>query len=332
MTVPGTEGAPVVAPTIGPEHGIAVPEALTRDPAKRLLFGADTYFQEGWDDLQRMAGPRAASVAHDHGLVLLKPDAVAQRALGRAIDWFVERDATIVDAIAVRLDPHMVRAMWQYQFNVATRDRRELADLVTGMGESMLLLVRLPASPVPASVRLSAWKGPADPRRRVPGELRHALGGGNFLLNFVHAADEPADVPRELAILLERAERARLLGVLSGQAEAATDGLAAARALAARLEAESEPHDLELATALAGLRARAADRPEAAELRAALDQVATGQSRDWRGLRELLLRSGVDAGAWDMIVIGTQLMEHSHPGVQQVLGSAARQRWQEAFA
>jgi nucleoside diphosphate kinase len=317
---------------IGPQHGIEVPPELTRDPAKRLLFGADTYFQEGWDDLERIAGDNAVAVAHDHGLVLLKPDAVAQRVLRSALEWFLDRDATIVAALPITFDPRMVRAMWQYQFNCATRDRRELADMVTSVGPSMLLLVRLPPSPVPTSVRLSAWKGPADPRRREPGELRYALGGGNFLLNYVHAADEPADLPRELAVLLPRAQREELMRLLAGLDPAPPNGLAQAWALATELERSSTPHDLELATALGALRARAGTSERSAALRAELAAVERGESRDWRGLRQLAIDADVDPGHWDTVVIGTQLMDHSHPGVEQILGSAARQRWQEVHA
>lgn len=324
-------------PTIGPEHGLPMPASLTRDPAKRVLFGADAWFRDGWDDLTRVAGPEGAeALAHDHALVLLKPDAVARRLLAPTLDWLQLRGAEVVASAAVDLDRHVMREMWQYQLNASTRDRRDLADQIVAAGPSLLLILRPEPSRVPASVRVSAWKGPADPARRAPGQLRHVLGGGNFLLNFVHAADEPADLARELAILLDAAPRERIIRRLLGSVS--RNDAAEARSLAAVLEAASPAHDLELATALAGLERaltdasrRAPHTPEADALRrqaaARLAQVHRGETADWRGVLADLRAAGAELAPWDAIVLGTVLMDHTEPGVAQVLGSAARTWW-----
>ncbi len=318
---------------VGAAHGLAVPGELSVIEAKRALFAADPWFRDGWEDLVRLAPPGgAAAVAHDHALVLLKPDAVARRLLHLALDWFSDRRAEVVASAVVQLDRQSLRAMWQYQLNASTRDRRDLADAICAASPSLLLILRLPSAPLPATVRVSAMKGPADPARRAPGQFRAALGGGNFLLNFIHAADEPADLARELSILLEPAARDDVIRQLvEGDAVL---GEEAARGLATQLEASTEAHDLDFGAALnrleLGLAAVAglasSDTQEAArgEATAGLLALRLGEPANWRDLLSALDEAGAPAGPWDAIVIGTRLMDHSEPDVEQLLGSAAR--------
>lgn len=326
-----------VRAVVGAAHGLPVPAGLTVDEAKRALFGADAWFRDGWEDLQRLSPPgRAIAVAQQHALVLLKPDAIAARVLHRSLDWFEDEGATIVGSAAVQLDRQSFRAMWQWQLGASTRDRRDLGDAIIGAGPSLLVIVRLPAASVPATVRISASKGPADPTRRRPGQLRSALEGGNFLLNFVHAADEPADLARELSILLRAAEREALISGFADGGPAA-GAPAAARTLATALQDAAEPHDLDFAATLRRLGDRletlSGGRPAGAQAQAAacLAAVRRGGSRDWRGLLAALREAGVRASVWDEIVVGTTLMDHSEAGVEQVLGSVSRQ-WHEVIA
>ncbi len=317
--------------TVGEIHGLEVPESLSKDARKRVIFGADVYFREGWADAQRILGDRAPEVLSRHGLVLLKPDAVARRVLDPAIDWFETREAAIVVAEQVSVSTHAMRAMWQYQMNAASPDRLELADRALVTDAALVIVARLPESPVPASVRFSSWKGPADPRRRQPGELRHALAGGNFLLNYVHAADEPADVLRELTILFPgRAEREAVLRALAAAPEPGQAGRARRHARA--LEERIEPHDLELSTALAYLRAGVPDGPSAAAFLSLLDAVEAGETRDWRALWRAADDAGVPSSRWDRAVVGTHLAEHTTPGVRPILSSVPAELWEQAAA
>lgn len=335
-TTPRATGAPVTA-VVDATHGLPVPPELTVDDAKRALFGADAWFRDGWEDLQRLAPPgRAIAVAQQHALVLLKPDAVAARLLHRSLDWFEDEGAAIVGSAAVQLDRQSFRAMWQWQLGASTRDRRDLGDAIVGVGPSLLVILRLPVASVPATVRVSASKGPADPTRRRPGQLRSALDGGNFLLNFVHAADEPADLARELSILLPAREREALIGGFA-DGGATAGAPSAARALATALQDSAEAHDLDFAATLRRLGARieavSGGRPAGVQARAAaqLAEIRHGRSRDWRGLLDAFRAAGIPLPVWDEIVVGTTLMDHSEPGVGQVLGSVSRQ-WGEVIA
>ncbi len=316
--------------TVGEIHGLQVPESLSKDARKRTLYGADIYFREGWADAQRILGDRAADVLSRHGLVLLKPDAVARRVLDPAIDWFETRDAQIVVAEKGGMSTHAMRAMWQYQMNAASPDRLELADNALASDVGLLIIARLPAEAVPASVRFSDWKGPADPARRQPGELRHGLAGGNFLLNYVHAADEPADVIRELTILLPgRAQRETVLRAL-GADEPAAGMPERARQHARELEGAIDAHDLELSTAMDYLRGNVPDGPRAAAFLAMLDAVEADEFRDWRALWRAADEAGVPPSRWDRAVVGTHLAEHTTPGVMPILWTVPAELWSDA--
>lgn len=303
---------------IGPQHGHAVRPSLTRMPRKRALFAVDTYFRESLEDVERVAG--AADAVHDCGALLLKAEASAMRLLEPALDWLLERGARIVAADLCQLTRRTTRAMWQYQWNVATRDRRDLADMMLKAGPSLSLIVRLPPDPVPAAVRLSEWKGPADPARRLPDQLRYRLGPQNFLINYVHAADEPADVIREVGILFTPERRLAIYEA----AVAGVDAEADARRLIAELYDRIPARDLTFDTLHARL-ARAVE-PDPV-LRERLAAAAAGADRDWRGLCRMLDDAGIGLDRWDSIVLGTTLMEHTEPGLDQILGGVSGVEW-----
>ncbi|MCD0448753.1 hypothetical protein LO762_06020 [Actinocorallia sp. API 0066] len=224
--------------TIGGEHAEPVPAALSALPGKRALFAVDSYFRDGWDDLLDVA-PDPWTLLDTHATMLLTPDAVAGRRLEAALDWLLAQDAVVVAAEPLRLDRHGTRALWWYQWNVATRERRALADTLATAGESLLLVARLPHAPIPATLRISQRKGHADPERREPWQLRHRLDGADALVTFVHTADEPADLVREFGILLDGPERRRVYADLV----AGRDSEARARALIAELYARTPSHD-----------------------------------------------------------------------------------------
>jgi nucleoside diphosphate kinase len=311
---------------LGAEHAAPVLESLSVIARKRALFAVDSYFRDSWEDLCDLPADGIEAILRHHALLLLKPDAVAGRRLGAALAWLVEQ-GTVVAAERVRLDRHTVRAMWQYQWNVASRDRRDLADLIGRAGDSLALVVRMPADARPATVRLSAAKGAADPARREPWQLRHRLGNENFLLNFVHTADEPADLVRETGVLFDAPDRRRLYRQLLRGA----DATAVARAAVRQLYERSPARDL----SLAGLIRRQYERlegrtgPAARELASALSATEAGLNADWRGLCDLAGRAGVPLDDWDRVVLGTHLMVASESGTVPVLDGVPAHDWDQ---
>lgn len=276
---------------IGADHAEPLAASLSALPVKRALFAVDSYFRDGWDDLLEVV-PEPSALLHTHATLLLKPDAVAGRRLEAALDWLLEQGALVVAAERIRLDRHSTRAMWWYQWNVATRERRELADALVTAGESLLLVARLPDAPTPATLRLSNLKGPADPAKREPWQLRQRLDNDNFLINFVHTADEPADLIREFGILLDGPDRRRLFGeILAGG-----DQEQKARGIIEDLYRRQDAHDLSFAAA---------------------------QERRQRNASH---------GPWDEIVIGTTLMTASVPDKTPLLTGVSTAQWEHRHA
>jgi nucleoside diphosphate kinase len=319
---------------------------LSRSAAKREYYRADTYYLEGSEQLAEFltargggagdsagdgGGDGVADFAFRHALLLLKPDAVAVRQLLPAIDWLGENGFRIVAAARTRITRTVVRALWHYQWNLATDYRRRLADQFIDSTDSLVLVVRQEAaSQIPASVLLTEFKGPTDPGARVPGQLRYKLGQYCFLLNLVHTADEPADVLRELAILFDAARRS----VVCAEALSGLDRRSHARALAEELYAQLPVRDLTFEPAAKRLAAAAenllADGALPGPLRAELRIAAAAHHCDqsaWRRLIELAWRHGLPFDTWDMTIVGSNVFPMKRAGFAPLLDGVGSDAW-----
>jgi hypothetical protein len=310
---------------LGVEHAPPIPERLSAVPAKRVFFAVDSYFRDSWEDLRELPHDSVEGVLRRHATLLLKPESMVSRRADVALEWLREQ-GVVVAAERVRISPHQIRALWHYQWNVATRERRDLCDRIASVGDALFVVARLDEDPVPATVRLSNLKGPADPARRQPWQLRHRLGGDNYLLNFVHAADEPADLVRELGILFDAPTRRRLYRtILAGR-----DRYPDARRHVDRLYRHAAPHDLRLRGVIERMQDRvraAASSPATTELLTALDAAERGLPVRWRELTALAERAGLTVSRWDDIVLGAHLAITSEPGTP-ILTTVAPDQWQ----
>jgi len=312
-----------------------IPGYLSRLPRKRSLYAVDTYFRESFEDLAAVGGGGCVEqFCHDHALLLVKPDAVVTRRLGMVLRWVLANGFSIVWAATVTIDRHGIRALWQYGLNAASRDRRDAADLYVTASECLLLLLALPGRPQPASLVLSAAKGPADPRDCRPGQLRYDVGSINYQLNLVHAADEPADLLRELAVLCNSETRTGLYQRTLDRTDVPpSDGRSEAFALVDRLEAATPAVDLELDQTLSDLAAAASTRDTggssaaARELVSLICRVRGRRSRDWRRVVGLAESSGVPVSRWQRIVLATHLLDPYLPGTTSLLPDSPGGAW-----
>ncbi|GII77162.1 hypothetical protein Sru01_21440 [Sphaerisporangium rufum] len=305
-----------------------VPEHLSGLPAKRALYAADTYFREVLEDLRAACAADGGSVrrfCHDHTLLLFKPDAAVARKMRPGLELVAARGFSVVAATPVTMNRHSIRALWQYGYPAASRDRRDAADLYMTAGDCLLVLLARPGHARPASVLLSQEKGPARPEDCRPGQLRHELGGTGYQLNLLHAPDEPADLLRELGVLCDAPARA----LLYRQARARQDAAAPAHRLAERLEAAAPRAELRAGPVLRALHeavaAALARRPRdvPAGLPPLLAAVRSGRSRDWRGLLGLLDAGRIEITRWQRIVVATALLDPFEPGRQSLLPDAS---------
>lgn len=297
-------------------HGIEVSPLLSCDPRKQRLYGADTYFQESFEQLAALTGD-VTGFAHRHAALLLKPDAVVARRLLPAIDWLTDRGFRIVAAEPTRLTRTVIRSLWYFQWNLATPYRRRLARLFLDSTDSLVLVVRPETdTDVPASVLLTELKGPTDPDARVPGQLRHLLGRYSYLLNLVHTPDEPADVLRELAVHFDDEQRAEIFrSALAGE-----DRSERAAALTGRLYASTKPRELDFEPAVERLRDVVSRHP-------GLDPAA-----DPRELLETAWSHGVELDPWDAVIVGSKVLPMRQPGRAPVLDGAGVEQWRSHLA
>ncbi|MFG1792407.1 nucleoside-diphosphate kinase [Nocardia sp. NPDC049149] len=292
---------------------------LTPQPEKVAAYAGDTYLQETVDQLDRL-GIDAAKFAREHSLLLLKPDAIVARSVDPTLKWLADNDFRVVAAFRVAVDRHIARALWYFAWNIASAERRRLADLLVGISDVLVLVVHGADAELPVPVRLTEAKGPTDPRKRAPGELRYLLGRHNYLLNLVHSPDDPADVLRELAIYLDEQRRATVIA----QAGAGIDRSAEAGALANDLYAQAPARSFDRADAVErivlDLERAGAPAPSGFDPQADVD-CARLLAAAWADGREL--------DPWSVIVLGSYVLPMRVGTQPQTLRPITAKDWLE---
>ncbi|AFT99780.1 nucleoside-diphosphate kinase [Nocardia brasiliensis] len=293
---------------------------LTPQPEKVTAYAADTYLLETVDQLDRL-GVDAAKFAREHSLLLLKPDAIVARAVGPTLKWLAGNDFQVVAAFRVAVDRHLARALWYFAWNIASPERRTLADLLVGISDVLVLVVRGEDGQLPVSVRLTEAKGPTDPRKREAGQLRYLLGRHNYLLNLVHSPDDPADVLRELAIYLGEQRRAAVIAQAGTGEDRSAEALALTNGLYTQVPARSFDRADATEQILRDLARAGAPAPDDFDPQAD-DECARLLYAAWADGREL--------DPWSVIVLGSYVLPMRAGTQQQTLRPVSAEDWQEA--
>lgn len=270
-------------------------ESLSRDAHKISVYcSADVYFAEGLGDWTERP-----DVLHETALMVIKPEAVVKRAVEAILDAARHAGFDLSGVTTHQFTRHSLREMWRYQINQASSDRLTVIDRLLPHCPSLVLLLRRrrPDKGVPASWQLTRQKGPSNPGRRQPADLRHVVGAGPTILNYMHIADEQADVIRELAVLTERIPRQELLRQ-STDVATLTVGV-----LTQHLYDITDPHDLDLDFSLERLHVKSGAAATAASLRALHDP-------------------GTAEHLWDHITVAVYGITADRPGAEPILTSA----------
>ncbi|MEU4084347.1 nucleoside-diphosphate kinase [Streptomyces aureus] len=263
---------------------------LTHDPVRRHTYPDDVYFREmaafldGWEP-ERTDRALLAST-----FVMFKPDAVVGRRVEPALAFLAGHGFEPLGALTVRVDARLCRELWRYQINAAPLAVIRAVDMILESGPPCVFVaLRDTRGPrrtgTSAAERLAELKGSSKNRAVNGGSLRGALGCELMCLNFAHAPDDPADLIREVGVLLP-GRRERALSLLA--ADVSPQGAAEPGAVARALYAAHPAHPLN----------RPAPPPEApgdpTALLARVEELADGG--DGRPL-------------WDRIVIASELVE-----------------------
>ncbi|MET8800440.1 nucleoside-diphosphate kinase [Nocardia sp. NPDC004568] len=281
-----------------PDPLSALLSALTPAADKAAAYLDDTYVLECVDHLRRLRVDPAA-FASRHSLLLLTPGAIVSRAVDPTLNWLSGNGFRVVDAAAVPLNRHLVRALWRYSWATASPERRRLTDLLAGISEALLLVVTGPDGELPAPVRLAEAAGPGDPARRRPGQLRSLLGRRSTVLDPVHTPEDPADVVRELAVFFPEARRAEVIS----RAYTGADSAETARTLSDALYARTPCRSFDRTVALDRI-LRDLDRIGAA----APADFDAGSADACAAMLTRALASGSDIDPWSAIVLGAEVL------------------------
>lgn len=177
-------------------------------------YTRECHFRESLADVFAVYGNDGAAALQPVATLTFKPEAVVGRKIRPALEYMSDHGFRAVVARAVRFSRHMLREMWRYQWNVATLDRLAIMDAMHRCTPSLWVAFVDTERPlqIPGTVRFRALKGSSLPHLRDGDTLRSYLGEAeDRMITFLHGADEPIDIIRELGIMFDSQERARLL-------------------------------------------------------------------------------------------------------------------------
>jgi len=306
---------------------------LTALPKKEALFAEDSFFREGIAEARHAWNDHLWDHLHGTALVLFKPDAIAGRRVPLAVRTLLQRGFFPVAALAARLDAPTSHALWRYQLRRNTLDKIRLYTRWAAQLPSLLVAFGDGSrdSTLPASVRLKSMKGHAIVEKRREQDLRTILGSPNTIVNFMHSADEPADVAREIAIFVPaRLRRSFLAAIEKGNT---AHGTRVVRRLVRRLHRDVPVNDIDARAAGARIiaAARAAESTERVQLERVtelIDSASSGaEPLSLRALEEALGGGLEHVDPVDMFIFGAQFVERNRVGERGDLDEDCVPHW-----
>jgi nucleoside diphosphate kinase len=295
---------------------------FTRSGKKRDLYRREVYFREAWDDAVQCWGLNAGDILARAGMVLIKPDGVLAGVLPLTLDYLDRYGFSVTACFPVSLGRIYWRELWRYQINGATLDRLAVNDKIMTAGSSLMLAIRSDTdADLPATSRLSRLKGASIALGGDPGSLRELLGQTSSMLSLIHTSDEPADLIRELGILLDSARRRAFLASL------VIDRTLSVTSLLADVDAapSADIRRFDVEESLSRIWHALLSHPKANS--AALRQIAAsvksmqeGEATSWRHLADAIEQAELGVDMWDVIVIGAHFITYNLPGIRKELG------------
>jgi nucleoside diphosphate kinase len=295
---------------------------LTKTARKVELYRDEVYVREAWADLCEVAGQAREAVLFGSALLVVRPEGIRSGKLVPTLDFLSHNGFRVVATEPIRFDRMLARELWRYQHTLASLDRLAVVDQMLAVGPALLLLLHGTDGDVPATTVLSKMKGASNPVGRPPATLRERLDQPNRLFALIHCADEPADLVRELGILVDSPARRRLI-------EALVDGELSAADAARLAEFRNAPIvELDAPAALERISAEvAAVGPAGHEALRLVDEVANGARIPWRHFMSELTRLEVSPSTWDLALVGSSSIEYDEPCAAKLLNSPDLDAW-----
>lgn len=292
---------------------------LTSQQNKFEVYSREAGFADAWSHACDQLGEHTIELLQRGAVALLRPDALRTGRVNVALDYIETLGLVTVLLLPVRISPWTVDYLWQYQWCAASADRVAMVRTMLTSWESVLAVFRSNdrARELPASVELSAVKGSGHPHERHGHELRSVLGSPNRVLTFVHVADEPIDIVREIGLLLDREQGDKALASLLAVRDQAPRSL--------RLPDVPAPDRIDADATLEGVIALVGEHEE--RLLRLLTSARQGASLSWTRLRAELRDADVDVPLWDQIVLAAAFGRNDDPPTEAVIPDSGRRGW-----
>ena len=177
---------------------------LTKLATKATLYAGDPFYRESAVQISRKFQRRAVHYLNHLAVMLIRPDAFILGKACKALDLIDKANFRVLAFIPLDVNRVMLREVWRYSYSHASLDRIILLERLFSLSNSVVVLLwgEEGDKGVPATVRLSLQKGAAVGSKRQKNSLRSCLGSPSRYLSLIHISDEPADIVRELGILL----------------------------------------------------------------------------------------------------------------------------------
>jgi hypothetical protein len=229
--------------------------------------------------------------------------------------------------------PVVWRSMWAYQMTRASIGRLLVNDLILRGEGIALLLRRTTEAPVPAAVELSALKGPARMEEQRGDCLRRAIRQPNVIFSLIHAADEPADLVREIGILFGLRDRLEMAGAMasgvpSPAAGRLLDQTRHPRAVPRRTFDRAASRDIVIAAVretIDGAGSMQATQLEA--LRQGIEALRAGRRLPVPAFLRAVAAVDVSVDPWHLAVTLSEIIELDDPGASKVIDNVAISEW-----
>lgn len=190
-------------------------DRMTCTSDKAAVFSRDVFSREAWATLVHGLGEEQAyRFAERVALLWVRPDAFAAGATRRVLAAAGDAGFRALAVRPVRLERCGVRSLWGYAARWATAEGLWLLEAIAALGPGLMVLYadeEWRPGGQSASVRMTVVKGVGDPAVRAKGTLREVAASPNLALTMVHAADEGADLVRELGVFVPWAERLQVV-------------------------------------------------------------------------------------------------------------------------
>ena len=304
---------------------LPIPTSLRRDwrllsasEAKFQAYSVESYFRTSWHDIEEVLAANVFEQLHNLVLVVFRPDAIIGRKVFAALRLLSYYELVPVAARSIRLSRLSIHELWRYQWNAASLDRIALSERLFTYSDSLLVILRRTShARIPASVLLARGKGSPQVTERKATDLRSILGSPNRMLTFLHIADEPLDLVRELGILFPRSERIALM--MESDMPIDRRDTNAIQAIVRDMYTKAGRLELDPSKALAHLLCSALSKSQHHQshdvqiaLRALisdLHKAKSGSKLSWRRIEQNADIVGL-ANEWNLLMVGSEYIEH----------------------